>query len=309
MRNNSSEQYTFQTQMHEVVEVEKIVGTTDHALLTNRDAPDQHPISAIIGLQEILDELRNGLKPSEPEEVEKNPVITEPKVVLELSGGDTTACEVGETITMVYNVSLDPGSYEYGPETGIVPTSWKVTDTDGNEASSEFGSLAAITVTDAKTYAITATATHGDGTMPLTSLGNEYPAGQIKAGTKSTTVEKTIAGFRKSFYGTTTDKEEITSDVIRGLTGSSDAALENDTELEITIPVGAMRVIIAYPATLQDLSSVKDDNGMSAQIVSSFKQQIIPVEGANGYEAIDYKVYVLNYALANDIKNIYKVII
>ena len=33
------------------------VANNDHAILVNRDAPDQHPISAITGLQEALDEI------------------------------------------------------------------------------------------------------------------------------------------------------------------------------------------------------------------------------------------------------------
>ena len=42
------------------------VGTTDHSKLSNRDLADQHPISAITGLQEELDSLIQGViyKPS-----------------------------------------------------------------------------------------------------------------------------------------------------------------------------------------------------------------------------------------------------
>lgn len=34
----------------------------DHEILYNRDKANQHPISAITGLQEIIDEIRKGLK-------------------------------------------------------------------------------------------------------------------------------------------------------------------------------------------------------------------------------------------------------
>ena len=37
------------------------VGATDHSKLTNRDLADQHPISAITGLQEELDSLNQGV--------------------------------------------------------------------------------------------------------------------------------------------------------------------------------------------------------------------------------------------------------
>ena len=61
------------------------------------------------------------------------------------------------------------------------------------------------------------------------------------------------------------------------------------------IPVGAKCAIIAYPATLTDLDSVKDDNGLSAEIVSSFKKSTLDVEGANDYDAISYKVYRFDF--------------
>ena len=60
MRGCGTEQYTFQTQMHEVVEVEKEVEVyvveKDHTKLTNRDAADQHPLSAITNLKKELDQ-------------------------------------------------------------------------------------------------------------------------------------------------------------------------------------------------------------------------------------------------------------
>ena len=33
------------------------IGTTDHATLANRDIADQHPIDAITGLRDVVDEL------------------------------------------------------------------------------------------------------------------------------------------------------------------------------------------------------------------------------------------------------------
>ena len=191
MRSKSSEQYTFQTQMHEVVEIEKLVGSTDHAMLQNRDAADQHPISAITGLQEIIDEMQ--------------------KAIEELKAG---------------------GGSDPEPE---------------------------------------------------------------------------VQSFWPTYYGTTEDKGEITSDVIRGLAGQSEEELVDGSTFTITIPVGAMRVLIAFPATLGTLSSVKDENGMNAQIVSAFQMQVLAVESANGEEAIDYNVYVQNFAVANDTENTYAV--
>lgn len=45
------EEQTFETTMDEITEVV----TSDHTKLTNRDAPEQHPISAITNLDTELD--------------------------------------------------------------------------------------------------------------------------------------------------------------------------------------------------------------------------------------------------------------
>jgi hypothetical protein len=74
--------------------------------------------------------------------------------------------------------------------------------------------------------------------------------------------------------------------------------------------VGALKTVIAYPATLRDMISVLDKNDSNSNIVSSFLEpEIIAVKGVNDYEAIDYKVYTLNYANPYNTSNIYTVTI
>ena len=73
--------------------------------------------------------------------------------------------------------------------------------------------------------------------------------------------------------------------------------------------MGALRVVIAYPATLQDVTSIKDVNGMGAEISSGFTKQTVNVEGAGGHKAIAYKVYTMDFAEANDTANTFDVII
>ena len=151
----------------------------------------------------------------------------------------------------------------------------------------------------------------------MTNLGNEYAAGKIAAGNKSGTAYKNasnrnvtkITGYRNSFYGTLTAKDgELNSALVRGL-GKSNKALAAGNSFSVSIPVGAIRVVFAYPATLRDVNSVQDVNGMNAEIKSAFTKSVVSVEGANGYDAIDYKVYVMDMAKANDAANTYKVTI
>ena len=237
---------------------------------------------------------------------ELNPTTTDPAV--SLTFGQAKAYEVGTKVTPSYSASLSAGSYTYGPDTGVTATAWEVTDTDGNKKTTASGSFSEITVEDGENYKITAKATHGDGATPVTNTGKPYPDGQIEPGTKSAT-SKAITGYRNTFYGTLTAKSDITSSIVRGLAGKSNKALANGNSFTVTIPVGALRVVLAYPATLRDLTSVKDVNGMSAEIVTGFSKQVVAVEGANSHKAIDYKVYTMDFANANDTANKFTVTI
>lgn len=237
---------------------------------------------------------------------EKNPTITQPSVSLTFS--QAKAYEVGTYVTPSYSASLNPGSYTYGPATGITATAWEVTDTKGNTATAPSGNFEEFQVTDGISYKITAKATYDDGAIPVTNTGNDYADGQIKAGSKSAT-SSAVTGYRNTFYGSLTEKSDLASAIIRGLIGKSNKSLTNGSGFTITIPIGALRVVFAYPATLRDVTSVKDVNGMNAEIASSFSKQTIDVEGNNNYKVISYKVYTLDFANANDTANEFKVTI
>lgn len=238
---------------------------------------------------------------------EKNPSITQPSVSVTCS--QMGNYEVGSQVTPQFSVALNAGNYQYGPATGVTATGYTVTDSDDNTSDQASGSFPKITVADDEYYSISATVTHTEGAVPKTNLGNDYAAGKIAAGSKSAT-KGTITGHRKSFYGTTTDKgAATTSAIIRGLSGKSSGALKNGSTFTVPIPVGALRVLIAYPATLRDVTSIKDVNGMNAEIKSGFALSRVQVEGANSYSAIEYKIYTMDFATANDTANTYSVTI
>lgn len=232
---------------------------------------------------------------------EANPTIEQPSITLTFS--QAKAYEVGTTVYPTFTAVLNAGSYQYGPATGITATGWTATDTNGNIKNLRNGTFPSFVVTDNTSYSISVQADFEDGEIPLTNLGNEYNAGQIVAGSVSKTSGK-VTGYRKSFYGTFANKEDLTGAKIRDLS-SSTAALTNGSSVSVQIPIGAYRVVFAYPSTLQDLSSVKDKNGLEAEIISGFSKSTLNVEGADGYDAIEYKVYSIDYAKANDTENYY----
>lgn len=233
---------------------------------------------------------------------EKNPTITQPSTSITLTGAG--AKEVGTEFTPSYSVGFNAGKYQYGPATGVTATAYAVTDTNSGSASTQTGSLTKFTVGDDTNYKVSVTTTHTAGAVPKTNLGNDYAAGQIKAGTKSAS-SGAVTGYRNMFFGTMTTKPaDITSADIRALTTKQ--AKGNVNDKVINIPVGALRVMFAVPSDMQ-ITSITDTNGLGAQILSSFTQTTAQVEGANSYTAIEYKVYYMDYASANDTANTYKV--
>lgn len=219
---------------------------------------------------------------------------TQPAVSLTFS--QAKAYEVGSSVTPSWSATLSAGSYTYGPATGITATAWEISDTAGNTATTASGSFDAITVADGTNYKITAKATHGAGAVANDNLGSpSSPEVKIAAGSKNKTSDA-ITGYRNTFYGTKTTKDALDSAAIRSLSNKSNTAWANGKSFTVQIPVGAVRVVFAYPATLRDVSSVKDVNGLNAEIKSAFAKSTIAVEGANGATAIDYKVYTADFA-------------
>lgn len=221
----------------------------------------------------------------------KNPTATAPSVTV--SNPKAASYEVGAMVTPSYSATLNPGSYTFGPATGIVASSWEISDTAGNTATTASGSFAEMQVTDGFNYRVTAKANYEASTaVPVTNTGEAYPSVQIAAGNK-TGYSDYITGYRPFFYGSLTSKTaEIDSALVRSLTKSTKAAA-NNTYFEIPVVDQAMRIVFAYPQSVADAGLiVKDANGMDANITTSYTCHTINVEGANGYDAIPYKVYV-----------------
>lgn len=236
---------------------------------------------------------------------EKNPTTTQPSVVI--SSFAAKGYEVGTTVTPQYSATLNPGSYTYGPDTGVVANSWSVTDTDGNSKDTASGTFSDIVIGDGTSYSITVSCEHTVGAIPVTNLGSEYPAGKIIAGTKSKK-SPAMTGFRSYFYGCKTTKDDtIDSAFIRGLTNANKAVTA--TSFNMTIPEGAMRVVIAFPTSAgRALSKVEDANAFGTDVVDSFVKRTVQVEGKNGYSAVSYDVYVFDSGKALS-ANTYKVTI
>ena len=235
---------------------------------------------------------------------ELQPAVTEPAVSLTFTAAKSY--EVGTKLTPSYSASLSAGSYSYGPATGITATSWSVSATGvENPITTATGSFPEITVTEDMNYKVTAVATHEAGADPVTNLGNPADASKkIAAGTKSAT-SGSITGFRSFFYGTkTTGLDSYDSAAVRALTNGN-AKAEPNKKFNITIPAGTKQVVIAVPAA-RSLKSVINVGLSRGEVADTFVASTVDVEGANGYTAAPYKVYVFNSSTALD-ANTYEV--
>ena len=163
---------------------------------------------------------------------EKNPDITQPSA--SMSSSNMKEQEVGTNIAIQYSISTDPGSYTYGPDTGVTFSGHKATF-NGETVTGASGTFTSVQVTDTTNLSITGSVNYSDGAIPKTNLGNNYTSGQIKAGTK-TLSKGTLTGYRNWFYGykaggATIDVSALDSAKIRALTprnGSFPATLSTN---------------------------------------------------------------------------------
>lgn len=218
---------------------------------------------------------------------EANPDKTEPSVSFTTSTGLGTY-EIGTKKNLTYAVSLSAGSYTYGPATGITAQSWSVA-CDGVTKTTANGTFENV-VAEATAKKMVATATYGDGAIPVTNLGNEYPAGKIVAGSKSKE-SSSYVGVRYMFWGPMATDAELSSANIRALAHKE--AVAKKTLSTFGAGAGAKKVVVAVPAGYK-ITKVLMPSALNADVTALFVKQGTQsqVEGANAYAAAAYDVYV-----------------
>ena len=239
---------------------------------------------------------------------EQNPTTTQPSVSLTFS--EAKAYEVGTVVSPTYSATFNAGSYTYGPATGVTVTSWEISDTAGNTASTASGSFNDVTVADNTNYKITAKANHTAGAIPLTNKKNEYAAGKIAAGSKTRT-SGAITGYRSFFYGvldTSSAEAPLTSAIVRGLTNGG--AYNASKTFTLNGSATAKRIVVAVPSnsTRAGLKEVILTSAMNTPVTDSYVKTTaaVKVEGVNGATAIDYTVWTYEPA-AIDAGEVHKI--
>lgn len=231
---------------------------------------------------------------------EEQPTITANPAV-SLSAPENKAYEVGEKVTPTYSATLSAGSYKFGPATGVAAESWSVSNgTDTLTTSS--GTFSEITVGDDTNYKITATATHNEGAVAKTNIGNNSdPVIKIASGTKSST-SSAITGYRKPFWGykltgdALADPTAITSAQVRSLQKSGTSA--NNVPTSYTVPADTKQIYFVVKAGVKNTITVKNESALNAPVAFTKVASGVQVEGANGYTAAAYDLWYANFDAA-----------
>lgn len=225
---------------------------------------------------------------------EKNPSKTEPSVTVTL--GAAGNYEVGTTVkNIAWSAQLNPGSYTYGPATGIKAILWSAEDAAEKKFTTNSGNCADWLVEDNKPFTVSATATYENGAIPVTNTGNPYPEAQIKNGSK-TGKSSSIVGYRSYFYGADTSNDAIDSDFIRtNLTNSNEGLNSKTISWKAADTEGIKRYIVAIPESAgKAVTTAIITSSMNANALDDYKLQstTVDVEGADGYDAVPYKVWI-----------------
>ena len=132
---------------------------------------------------------------------------------------------------------------------------------------------------------------YAQGPVKNDSEGNPDPAGQIQAGTR-TSSNVTFIPQRRGFFGPLADSTPPdNTGFIRGL-ASNVLNPANGTAMVVDVSAGARGVCFAYPATLRPATSIVMAS-TNFNVVNNFTEAIVSVEGANGFAPIDYRVYFI----------------
>ena len=130
----------------------------------------------------------------------------------------------------------------------------------------------------------TATVDYGTGPQPVDSKDNNFNS-PLAAGSISPSL--TITGRRRAFYGINSAGSNSTE--IRNL--SSVLNPQNDTTFTISLPIGTTSIVFAYPASLRDVTEVRE-SVLNSDVKAAFGTPYnVNVFGNNNYTAISYKVY------------------
>lgn len=221
---------------------------------------------------------------------EKNPSTTQPTVTLNSS--NIGAKEVGTNIEIAYSFVTNPGSYTYGPATGVAFSGYEATF-NGETLTGDSGTFASIQVVDNTNLSISGKCSSSEGATPLTNLGNPYEAGKIAA-KDYTPTRGTLTGFRGWFYSYYNGDQAIADPA--AITSAQLRAFGTKTSFPTTMNTTKMQQMF-FAAPKGKVKNVSISNAVNGAPLTVTKGTC-SVEGANGYDAVEYDLFYVANAVA-----------
>ena len=196
----------------------------------------------------------------------------------------TTPQEVGNVINPKLTATFTQNDAGALANIEIQKGSEKVTGT-----ASPFESTQEVTFSDTP-VTFKAVASYGQGAIKEDNLGEQSPAGRIEAGSISSS-PLTFQGKRMTFAGTGVGEiPELNSAAIRAL-ASKRLGLGKNSKFDVLVDVGQQHIIIAYPATIGDITQIRYEEANDNSMAANFKKQVIQVAGHNNFTPVNYNVY------------------
>ncbi len=135
-----------------------------------------------------------------------------------------------------------------------------------------------------------AVAAYEEGPIKKDNLGDQSPAGRIEAGSVTSNT-LTFQGKRQTFAGTGAGSlPELNSTNVRKFTARG-LSLGKNSKFDVLVDVGQQHIVIAYPATIGDITQIRYEEGNDNNMAANFQKQVVQVEGANAFTPINYNVY------------------
>ena len=243
----------------------------------------------------------------------KEPTITQPTFKLTASGIGAGG-EIGSYITgLKWDGTTTYGSYEFGPATGLSASNrtWAISNNVDNQTSTSEDGTFTLTSTDyiqltqeaSKTYA-TITGTYNldasSAAAPYNNVG-QATSGKITDKTDTLTANINSVAYRKPFWGLkaegdTLNLSALTSAQIRALGNSGTS--NGDLPSTFSVPVGTQQVIFAAKSGVK--ASLAATGAMNSPVDFTMVAKAVKVEGANGFEGIDYDVWYVDFTSGVD---------
>jgi hypothetical protein len=209
-------------------------------------------------------------------------------------GGNGTNVEIGTqsvTLTLTYtrgeirgktNNSIWDPNFLQGYRTGTA-TNYIIF---GNTTTLNNATSANALITEgSNTYNVTCN--YGTGDQPVDSKNNPYLTADPA---NSVSTSMTLNGRRRAFFGADTNNFVPTnSNQVRALTQNL-LHPQNGSQFTINVASGASRVIIAYPASLQDVTTIFYPP-LQSNVKTTFTQTTVSVSAANNLFPTNYRVY------------------